>query len=87
MTYNDNVSTEFADLIRKMLSKKPENRPASMWEFLKVFRGMRLFKKQPRQPDVSVFDIAAGLKTPDDLLKHDDPLKPKSKPNDDQTGT
>ncbi|QDS86384.1 Serine/threonine-protein kinase PknB [Rosistilla oblonga] len=70
LTSNENVSQDFADLIKRMLSKKPEHRPESMWEFLKLVRGMRLFKKQPKKLDVDVFDVASGFKSPEDLLKH-----------------
>ena len=47
---NDNVTPEFSELIRKMLAKSPSERPASMWEFLKVFRSMRVFKILPKPP-------------------------------------
>jgi serine/threonine protein kinase len=49
--FNDNVTPEFSALIRKMMSKKREERPASMWEFLKAFRAMRAFKVVPKPPD------------------------------------
>jgi serine/threonine-protein kinase len=55
-TFSDNVSQEFADLVRQMLAKSPEHRPASVWDFLKKFRAIRLWKKPPRLPDSSVFD-------------------------------
>ncbi len=53
---NHNVSQEFCDIIRRCMAKKAEDRPESMWELVKVLRVTRLFKKQPRIPEHSVFD-------------------------------
>jgi len=47
---NDNVTPEFGNVLRKMIAKRREERPASMWEFLKEFRGMRVFKVVPKPP-------------------------------------
>jgi eukaryotic-like serine/threonine-protein kinase len=47
---NDNVTPEFANLLRKMMAKKKEDRPPTMWEFLKEFRNMRVFKVLPKPP-------------------------------------
>ena len=33
-----------------MMAKKKEERPPSMWEFLKAFRNMRVFKVVPKAP-------------------------------------
>ncbi|MDX1945795.1 MAG: serine/threonine-protein kinase [Pirellulaceae bacterium] len=49
--FNDNVTPEFSNLLRKMMSKKKEERPPSMWEFLKAFRNMRVFKVVPKPPE------------------------------------
>ncbi|AMV34165.1 Serine/threonine-protein kinase PknL [Pirellula sp. SH-Sr6A] len=56
LVVNDNVTPEFNNVIRKMMSKKPEDRPQSMWDVLKIIRATPIFKKPPRKPDVSVFD-------------------------------
>ncbi len=69
ITYNDNVKKEFADLVKRMMAKNPENRPPSMWEFLKEFRTMEIFKKRPKPPEISVFDEAVSIKAADDMLK------------------
>ncbi len=53
---NENVTPEFAAIIRSMMAKKPEDRPQSMWELLKTIRVTKIFKKQPRIPDKSIFD-------------------------------
>jgi len=47
---NANVSNEAADLIKRMMAKEPKGRPPDMWEFLKEFRSIRVFKKAPRRP-------------------------------------
>jgi len=48
-----NVSSEFSDLIRRMMSKNKNDRPSNMWEFLKIFRPMRLFKVLPKAKKAS----------------------------------
>jgi len=48
--YNDNVTPEFANLVKKMMAKRRDERPASMWDFLKEFRSMRVFKVLPKPP-------------------------------------
>lgn len=71
IVHNDNVTREFADLVKSMMAKKPDNRPASMWEFLKVLRGIEIFNKRPRRPKVSVFDHMPGIKGAEDMLMKD----------------
>jgi eukaryotic-like serine/threonine-protein kinase len=53
---NENVTQEFANLLKVMLAKKPEARCESMWEVLKQVRSIRIFKKPPRIPETSIFD-------------------------------
>jgi hypothetical protein len=48
--YNENVTPEFANLIRKMMSKRREDRPTTFYDFLKDFRNMRVFKVLPKAP-------------------------------------
>ena len=72
IVHNDNVTRDFADLIKSMMAKKPSNRMDSMWEFLKVFRTIEVFKKKPRIPEISVFDDMPGIKGADDLFKKGD---------------
>lgn len=45
-----NVSSEFSDLMRRMMAKNKKDRPGNMWEFLKIFRQIRLFKVLPKKP-------------------------------------
>lgn len=68
IAYNDNVTREFSELVKSMMAKKPESRPPSMWEFLKTFRSIEIFKKRPRKPDISVFDSMPGIKGADDMI-------------------
>jgi serine/threonine protein kinase len=68
IAYNNNVTKEFADMIKKMMAKKPDSRYASMWDFLKEFRTIEIFKKRPRKPEISVFDNMPGIKGADELL-------------------
>lgn len=53
---NDNVTPEYANVIKKAMAKKPEQRFESMWELLKTMRVTKIFKKPPRIPENSIFD-------------------------------
>ena len=44
-----------------------------MWEFLKVFRGIEIFKKRPRVPEISVFDSMPGIRGADDMVRRGEP--------------
>jgi serine/threonine protein kinase len=44
---NDNVTPEFANLVRKMMNKKKEQRPNSMVDVLREFRVLHIFKTAP----------------------------------------
>lgn len=72
IVYNDNVTKEFADLVKRMMAKKPDQRPASMWDFLKEFRTIEIFKKRPRKPEISVFDDMPGIKGAEDMIRRPD---------------
>ena len=56
LVINENITGEFATLIRNMMAKKPEDRPESMWDLLKTLKATRIFRKQPRIPETSIFD-------------------------------
>jgi serine/threonine protein kinase len=47
--YNDNVTPEFANVVKKMMAKRREDRPA-MYDFLQEFRRMKVFKILPKPP-------------------------------------
>lgn len=53
---NENLTLEFTAVVRSMMAKKPSDRPDSMWELLKTLRVTKIFKKQPRIPEHSIFD-------------------------------
>ena len=57
---NDNMSPDFNNIVRKMLAKKPEERPSDMWDVLKIIRSTPIFKKPPRIPDINPFDDFQG---------------------------
>ncbi len=57
---NSNVTPQFALLVQRLLSKKPEGRPASMAEFLSEFRRSPVFKRQPRPGATEAQEEAAG---------------------------
>jgi eukaryotic-like serine/threonine-protein kinase len=44
--YNPEVTEQFADLVLRMLAKKPQDRPKDFHEVLMALRGMRVFKPQ-----------------------------------------
>ena len=46
-SHNKDITAEFNDLILKMLSKKPTDRPASLREFLSKFGRTRIYKTDP----------------------------------------
>jgi eukaryotic-like serine/threonine-protein kinase len=60
LVYNDNVTPEFNNFIKKLMAKKPEDRPESMWDVLKNVRATPIFKKPPRIPDLNIFDDFQG---------------------------
>ncbi|MEM9364456.1 MAG: serine/threonine-protein kinase [Planctomycetota bacterium] len=73
IVYNENVTKDFADLVKRMMAKKPDARPPSIWEFLKEFRTMQIWKKRPRKPEISVFDDMPGIKGAEDMLRKGKP--------------
>lgn len=72
VVHNSNVTKEFAELVKRMMAKKPEHRPPTMWEFIKEFQGIEVFKKRPRPPEISVFDDMPGIKGADDMIRRPD---------------
>ncbi len=48
---NKSLTPEFAQLIRRSMSKRPEERPQSMTDFLTDFRRLRMWRVAPRPPE------------------------------------
>ncbi|MEM6687934.1 MAG: serine/threonine-protein kinase [Planctomycetota bacterium] len=69
IVHNDNVTREFANLVKSMMAKRADKRPSSMWEVLKEFRGIETFKKVPRKPELSVFESMPGIRGAEDMIK------------------
>jgi len=69
LVYNNNVTPELAAIVKKMMAKKPEQRPPTMWDFLKEYQSIQTFKKKPKAPDASVFDESLVIKSSDDMFK------------------
>ena len=44
---NNNIDHDFADLVQRMMAKRPEKRPASMNDFLQDLAGVRMFRRRP----------------------------------------
>lgn len=47
--YNDNVTPEFANVLKRMMAKRRDERP-TMYDFLNEFRRMKVFKILPKPP-------------------------------------
>lgn len=76
---NSNVTEEFAGLIKRMMSKKKEDRPPTMWEFLKEFKSMRTWKIVPKPPADANLDLPISMSvSPDDLIRKPRDGKDKS---------
>ncbi|MCO8123823.1 serine/threonine protein kinase [Stieleria sp. TO1_6] len=80
IAFNNNVTKEFADLIKRMMAKRPADRPQSMWDFLKEIRSIELWNKRPRKPEISVFDNMPGIRGADDMIR-----KPSRQDLEDET--
>ncbi len=53
---NDNVTPEFTSVVKTMMAKSPGDRQDSMWDLLKVLKVTKIYRKQPRIPEKSIFD-------------------------------
>src|SRR3954471_3779920 len=48
--YNDNVTPEFANLIKKTMAKRREERPGTFLDFLRELRKVKVYKIMPKPP-------------------------------------
>ena len=69
VVYNKEVTKECADLLRRMMGKKRETRPESMWEVLQEFRNIQIFAKKPQPPKFKLSELDTGPVTDADALK------------------
>ncbi len=69
LVYNHEVSKDCNDLLRRMLSKKREMRPSSMWDVLQEFRNIQVFTKKPQPPKFKLSELDAGPVVNADSLK------------------
>ncbi len=69
VVYNKEVTKECADLLRRMMNKKREARPESMWEVLQEFRNIQVFNKKPQPPKYKLSELDTGPVTDADALK------------------
>jgi serine/threonine protein kinase len=60
LVYNSNVSKDCNDLLRRLLSKKRETRPDSMWDVLQEFRSIQVFSKKPQPPKFKLSELDSG---------------------------
>ncbi len=56
LVVDNNVTQDFAAVIRSAMAKKPEDRPQTMWDLLKTLRATKIFNKPPRIPGENIFD-------------------------------
>ena len=48
---NKNVTVDCNDLIVRMMAKKPQDRPQSMWDVVRTLQAIRIFRVTPKRPD------------------------------------
>jgi serine/threonine-protein kinase len=84
VVYNKEVTRECADLLRKMMAKKRESRPQSMWDTLQAFKEVRIFNKKPQPPKVKLSDLDVGPITDADALKNLPPSRTDKQQDDDK---
>jgi serine/threonine protein kinase len=57
---NRNVTPEFSGLVRRMLAKMPDKRPANMDDVLSELASLKLFKQPPKSPEELAREEKAG---------------------------
>jgi len=66
--YNKNVTRECADLLKRMMTKKRDGRPKTMWEVLQEFRNIQVFSRKPQIPKKKLSELDIGPVTDADQL-------------------
>jgi serine/threonine-protein kinase len=85
IVYNKNVTRDCADLLRRMMAKKRESRPKTMWEVLQEFKNIQVFNRKPPIPKRKLSELDVGPVTDADQLKQL-PQKPLDKEDDEDEG-
>jgi hypothetical protein len=67
---NENVTPELANLVRRAMSKRREDRHRSMYDFLMEFRGLRVFKINPKPPAGKIIHSGEVSASVDDLFRN-----------------
>jgi eukaryotic-like serine/threonine-protein kinase len=67
---NDNVTTELANLVRRAMAKRRDDRHRSMYDFLMEFRALRVFKINPKPPAAKIIHSGEVTASVDDLIKN-----------------
>lgn len=83
VVYNKNITRDCADLLRRMMAKKREARPKSMWEVLQEFRNIQIFNRKPPIPKRKLSELDVGPVTDADQLKQL-PQKPLDEQDEDE---
>lgn len=70
VVYNPNVTKECSDLLRRMMAKKKDARPKTMWDVLQEFNKIHIFSKKPQPPKKKLSELDIGPVTDVDALKN-----------------
>ena len=67
---NENVTPEMANLVRRAMAKRREDRHRSMYDFLMEFRALRVFKINPKPPADKIIQSGDVTASVDDLFRN-----------------
>lgn len=67
---NENVTPEMANLVRRAMAKRREDRHRSMYDFLMELRAVRIFKISPKPPATKIIQPGEVSAKVDDLFKN-----------------
>jgi serine/threonine protein kinase len=67
--FNENITPEFANLVKKMMQKRKEDRPDTMWDVVKEFRTLRVYKIMPKPPEGKIVLPRETTTSIDDLKR------------------
>jgi eukaryotic-like serine/threonine-protein kinase len=70
MAANDNVTPELANLVRRAMAKRRDDRHRSMYDFLMEFRALRVFKINPKPPASKIIHSGEVTASVEDLFKN-----------------